>query len=436
MVGASQRGKTNTLQLMADQLVTDGVPLFSLDIEGKSHSYLLNRLALEPDLDEVAEKFLIVDLARSRNAFLPLNFLAGEDSHAIIQQFLTVLSSVYAASFEGGAARLRSMAGSGLALAAAHNLSLAELDEVARDPDLTYILARRTNDPQAQAFSRQYRNGLTDYLFRNWWESSSNKLCSLPLSPILRPCLEASSCIDFAALADKGISALILLDEPKLGEELQTLGALLTTKVHIDSANRAEGADDAVLILDEAQTYIPRAVENLISRRMKRGIKPIIAHQTTNQLDEKLFGTILGNCNTRMCFGLSNAEHAQFMVRQMFTLTGTHEKGNGRYWSIAEESEHYSNLLQQQGKGESILRHVAGGDTYFVGVAKAHEYRQADPERVLALIEKSEKYHLASRASIETERELRRAYLQAMREEVVKLKKARNAASAARRRRS
>jgi DNA helicase HerA-like ATPase len=371
LLGMSRSGKSNQLRNIGRQLLEQRIPFCLFDIEGGLYDYLACHAPLDGSVR-------LLNPSDDSLGVIPMNLLAGpyQGLHTRVQALLSVFRRAWPDSFDS-AARMRAILTSGFMALGEAGYSLANFDRLILDPTFAGELAANSARPELLTFWTDYRPKLRG-AFLQWIESSRNKIFDLLASPYLGPSLQADSCIN---LFEK--TTLIRLDESKLQDHLRLFATIFLALVELQSAERPELSEPFFLLLDEMQEYPSDGIHRLISRRQKRGLGVIAAHQNVQQIDPRLLSDIIGNCEHRMIFKLGDIKDAIWAAEQVFELTGDrvkHQKtervwgifkievGDPTYWSRSDEHVHFARELQLQQPGQCVYHRLSSGKAYYATV--------------------------------------------------------------------
>jgi hypothetical protein len=114
---------------------------------------------------------------------------------------------------------------------------------------------------------------------------------------------------------DEGKILIVNLAKGKIGEDnCSLLGAMIVTKIWLAALSRANIPEEKrrsfYLYVDEIHSFLTLSFADILSESRKYGLNLTLAHQYTNQLDEKIRGAIFGNVGTIISFrvGIDDAE--------------------------------------------------------------------------------------------------------------------------------
>ncbi len=178
-------------------------------------------------------------------------------------------------------------------------------------------------------------------------ESTLNKVSSFTSDPRIRLMLSAKkSTIDFRKIMDEEKCILINLSKGVLRNNSFLLGALFVAKIQMAAMSRIDIAQSQrkpfYLYVDEFQNYATLSFAEILSEARKYGLSLILAHQSLEQLDDKLRSIILGNAKNFSIFRCDR-EDAELLVKYLLEYdpysVKTSSLESESYFNIGEQSE-------------------------------------------------------------------------------------------------
>jgi hypothetical protein len=152
-------------------------------------------------------------------------------------------------------------------------------------------------------------------------ESTLNKVSTFTSDPRIRLMLGAKkSTINFREIMDDEKVILINLSKGVMRNNSYLLGALFTAKIQMAAMSRQnlpkEERKPFYFYVDEFQNYATESFAEILSEARKYGLSIIMAHQSLEQLPEKLRAIILGNAKNIICFRLDRQD-AELLVKYL-----------------------------------------------------------------------------------------------------------------------
>jgi hypothetical protein len=155
-----------------------------------------------------------------------------------------------------------------------------------------------------------------------------------------------TSTIDFRDVMDEGRVVLINLSKGVLRTNSFLLGALFVAKIQMAAMSRQELAPSQRrtfhLYVDEFQNYATFSFAEIMSEARKYGLSLVLAHQSLEQLDEKLRSIILANAKNLVAFRTDRMD-AELLIKYLvdydpYSVKQSSLEGS-EYFGIAEQQE-------------------------------------------------------------------------------------------------
>ncbi len=125
---------------------------------------------------------------------------------------------------------------------------------------------------------------------------------------------------------DTGKILIVNLSKGEIGEDASSLlGAMLINAIQLAALHRASQAEHSrrpfYLYIDECHSFVTLAFANILAEARKYGLSLFLAHQYTEQMDERVRSAIFGNVGTIIAFrvGATDAEHLAKEFYPVFT---------------------------------------------------------------------------------------------------------------------
>lgn len=178
-------------------------------------------------------------------------------------------------------------------------------------------------------------------------ESTLNKVSTFTSDPKIRLMLSAGkSTIDFRQIMDEGKVVLVNLSKGVLRTNSFLLGALFVAKIQMAAMSRQSLPPSErvpfYLYVDEFQNYATLSFAEIMSEARKYGLSLILAHQSLEQLDEKLRAIILANAKNFVIFR-TDRQDAELLVKYVLSydpfMAKTVSLEGDDYFGIGEQYE-------------------------------------------------------------------------------------------------
>ena len=248
-------------------------------------------------------------------------------------------------------------------------LTLAELPALMTNDRFRTSVISRVTHPIALEYFHRF-NTLTERARITWTEPVMNKVNALLTDDRVRQMLSyPKSTFNLRELMDNKKVLLIKLDKDKLRDTADLLGSVFMAKIKMAAFSRSDVPRSQrtpfYLYIDEFQNFASDSFSVVLSEARKYGLSLIMAHQTLAQVPSDLRSITLGNTGIPVCFRV-NRQDAQLLAKESFTYSGYKVKTSGlksqKYWSYAEEWEHYTEELQTLHPRACYVKHkIQGG---------------------------------------------------------------------------
>ncbi len=343
ILGKTGTGKTSLLKCMLEQDIKSGNGFLCIDLHGDLTPFVLSRIADREQREhtDFSPQTLIVDPA-DPNRSVGMNILeAGERA-------LTVLISEIVAIFcqrwglEHFGARTEELLRNTLWVLAESGHALTELAPLLTDFAFRAAAVQRTRNNEVKAYFRNRFDQLSDAMQTVVREAILNKATAFTVDPAMRQMLgQRHSTFDFLNALDRGLWVVLSLPKGRLGNNAETLAALLLTKFkNAIFARRSRTlfsiyADELQNLVTSGQTF-----ETLLAEARKFSVSVVTANQHLQQypaqIRSALFsaGTMIAfRCSAedapRIAAGLNAGKDAEQRLkelpnRQFLARTGEH----------------------------------------------------------------------------------------------------------------
>ena len=152
-----------------------------------------------------------------------------------------------------------------------------------------------------------------------------NKVGQFLTSPPLRNIVgQKKNTFNLREVMDSGKILIVNLAKGKIGEDnCALLGAMLVTKIQLAVLSRADIPEEQrkffYLYVDEVHNFFTLSFADILSEVRKYGLSLVLAHQYTDQLEEKMRSAIFGNVGTLISFRVG-AEDAKYLAREFYPV--------------------------------------------------------------------------------------------------------------------
>jgi hypothetical protein len=314
VLGATGAGKTQWLSSVAAEAPRHGVPAVIIDLHGDLGPAVVSRLG-----PKERSELRVLDACRSaREGRVGVDILGTrspgspwkDDPDWIdrrVGDILVALRPLSGSTEEWWGPRMERILDHFLRLVLQDGGDLADLADLLNDPVRRIGEALEwVEDPSLSAFLR----GLLGLLRRSpdYLASSQNRLARVSLSERIRDLVSPRGAfLDLDREFREGHSVIFRLSRTDLDEAsagfvanlflARTYQALLG----VGSPSASDGTLRSLLILDEAQNYVPSLLARLLEEGRKFGLGVLLATQSPHHWEPRLRARILANLGTTIC---------------------------------------------------------------------------------------------------------------------------------------
>ena len=366
IVGGSGFGKSKFLESLIIQDIKNGEGFGVIDAHGdlveniKGWLYFAKR-ELGKDLEK---QVILIEPTNSNSTvcFNPLEQIKkGKQKVQPEQQAGELLKVFKKIWWDSWGARMEDILRNSLIALVENNLTLAELplllnNELVRKK----ILKKVKNSTCQQRF--EFFNSLPKHIWREWTESTLNKVNAFLSDPRIRTMLSnPKSSFNLREVIDSKKVLLVNLDKGQLEGSSDLLGALLLSKIQMTAFARTDTAKEKrvqfYLYIDEFQNFATKSFIDTLSEARKYKLSLILAHQNLAQLPRELLSSILANCGIQACFHVSR-EDAQVLAKEMLVQLYVSPPG----WEFNIQD------MQELGSQQCFIRNTKHGGVMLIEI--------------------------------------------------------------------
>lgn len=123
---------------------------------------------------------------------------------------------------------------------------------------------------------------------------------------------------------DKGKILIVNVSKGQIGEDASSLiGAMLINSIQLAALYRASQEEKErkpfYLYIDECHSFVTLSFANILAEARKYGLSLFLAHQYTEQMDERVRAAIFGNVGTIITFRVGAAD-AELLEKEFFPV--------------------------------------------------------------------------------------------------------------------
>ncbi len=384
ILGATGTGKSSLMEIMAAQIMEQGLGLTFIDPHGDSYRNLRN-LVPKSRIEDVT----LLDLTDATRP-VGFNVLSG-DPYLVTNQVMAVFDKLYDIyRMPQTSDILRST----ILTLAQKGLTLLDIPAILSPTQRQFRdkVTRGLADPALRDFWRQY-NGLKPERQNENIAPVLRRIRPFETWPSLRGCLgQMTDGFDMEAIFREGKILLVNLSKGQLGEEEARLfGSLFVTRFWNAAQRQARVSAGErklhFLFVDEAQNYtnLPVSFGDVLAESRKYGLGFIMAHQHMGQLPMDLKEALAANARTKLIFQTS-ASDASSLAREIPQLKPEDLQNLGQYEVIARLT--VDNQTAAPASGVTLPPFAPTGTARAVVAASSAKYGRPIAEVEAELVER------------------------------------------------
>ena len=422
IIGASRTGKSSLLYNLIHQDIEAGRAVGLIDVHGDLAREVEEAIYhLIPNEREKRRRVVLLDPTRGAFGFNPLEIPEGEDPYPYILELQSLFKKLWE---EAWGERMGEILRNSCLVLAEKGLTLCEMPKLLTDPAFRASLLEGLKNKGAWEYFTERFARLPKREQATWIESTLNKVNQFISDPLIRDVVgQQHSTINFREIIDTpGSVLLICLPKGKLKENSFLLGALLINKIQEAVLSRTdipkEKRQRFFLYIDEFQNFGIKSqnFQECLSEAGKYGLSLTLAHQNTDQIDQELLSSVLGNTDCQIAFRIQRRD-AELIGKEIFKVDVEElawERAQGlRPMSLPESwEEHYNSLSSlKRRQAYVVIKGRGRGRSYRLKTLSKREYRVRE-EQLRAQAEMIMASYCRSREEIRREQEERERELQ------------------------
>lgn len=303
IVGASGTGKSSLMKNLLIQDVQNNMGLCVIDPHGDLVSGLI------PFLGDRKNQTVLLDLA-DVDHMLAYNPLERRDGVLVSEQVAKLILAFKRIWSDSWGARMEDILRHTLALLIENGYTLNEFERVLTDADFRSLLLEKSEIDQTIEFFRFRYNAWNPRDRAMFIESSLNKISAFMSDRRIGSRLsQPKSAFVIKDIMDTGGILLVNLGKGRLAGNADLFGSLLMADIEMSFLTRKENQRRPfALYVDEFQNIATESFDTVLAEARKYGLCLTVAHQSLEQLDDKLISLILGNAQTQIYFRIARQD--------------------------------------------------------------------------------------------------------------------------------
>lgn len=308
ILGGSGTGKSTHLKHLMLDAISAGHGVLYLDPHGHDTDDLLDRIPRRRRADTI-----LFDPTDYPLAWNPLDRVPLERRPFIASTFVDTVRTISKLT-AGGTATMDMYTYASVATLMETGGTLADIPALLRDKDTRAGITDTLKDTVLSDFWQQFED-LSGKEQREATSSTYNKFWPLVADPRIRQVIGHQQSSFSMGDVLEGRVFFARLPQGKLGiGKTAMLGSLLLSQAHAWALDRSPRVPFHFFI-DEAHTWAPSIIAELLSGVRKFGGRVVVAHQFIDQLDRQLFTSLVGNCPSKHIFRVSREDGERFQRR-------------------------------------------------------------------------------------------------------------------------
>ena len=318
ILGKTGTGKTSLIKSMIARDVRDGYGFLCIDLHGDLTPFILGRIAeLEQRTGEDLSKRTVIFNPADTSSSVGLNVLRTKGALAPhISEVVAIFRARWQLDHFG--ARTEELLRNSLWVLAEHGLTLTELAPFLTDLGFRASLIERSSNPEVRAYFRERYEQLSEAMQTVVREAILNKVSAFTTDPAIRHIVGQQNSLDLRDAIDRDLWIILQLNKSSLGENSETLAALILTRFK-NAVYARRSRQLFTLYADEVQNLVSSGstLDHLLSEARKFGVSVVTANQHLGQYPAQV-RTTLFSAGTNVFFRCS-PEDAPHIAR---TLSG------------------------------------------------------------------------------------------------------------------
>jgi DNA helicase HerA-like ATPase len=280
ILGKTGTGKTSLIKSMIARDVRERSGFLCIDLHGDLTPFVLGRIAeLEQQTGEDMSKRTVIFNPADASSSVGLNILR---THGSLAPHISEIVSIFRARWQLDrfGARTEELLRNALWVLAEHGLTLTEVAPFLTDLGFRALLVEHTSNPEVRAYFRERYEQLSDAMQTVVREAILNKVSAFTTDPAIRHIVGQQESLNLEDALDRGLWIILQLNKGSLGENSETLAALILTRFKNAIYSR-HSRSLFTLYADEVQNLASSGdtFDHLLSEARKFGVSVVTANQ-------------------------------------------------------------------------------------------------------------------------------------------------------------
>src|SRR6185312_12888061 len=318
IVGKTGTGKTSLIKAMLARDILDGRGFLCIDLHGDLTPFILSRIAEQEHRSsrDLSRRTVILNPADETRS-VGINILRTNGPLApLVSEIVSIFRARWQLDRFG--ARTEELLRNTLWVLAENGATLTEIAPFLTDLGLRARFVERSQNAEVRSYFRERYEQLSDAMQTIVREAILNKVSAFTTDPAIRHLVGQQDALYLADALDRGLWIVLQLNKASLGDNAETLAALLLARFH-NAIYVRRRRELFTLYADEVQNLASSGatLEHLMSEARKFSVSVLTANQHLGQTSTAMRATLL-SAGTNIFFR-SSPEDAPLVAR---TLSG------------------------------------------------------------------------------------------------------------------
>jgi hypothetical protein len=315
IIGKTGTGKTSLIKSMLQQDIEQESGFFCIDLHGDLTPFVLEKVALKERRtgQDLSSRTILINPANPF-ASVGLNILDASRSRpsAVVSEIVAILRQRWNLDYFG--ARTEELLRNCLWVLAENALPITALQPLLTSVSLRSVVLRKCQNPQVKAYFTGRYELLSEAMQSVMREPILNKITAFTTDPAIGHIVgQHNSTISLEGALDDGHWVILAAHKAQLGEDAETLAALILAKLKSGIFARRKRTVFAIYA-DELQALMASAdaFRVLFAEARKFGVGVVTANQHLQQYPPNVRATLLSSGS--IAFFRSSPEDAQHIA--------------------------------------------------------------------------------------------------------------------------
>jgi hypothetical protein len=316
ILGKTGTGKTSLIQSMLANDIRDGRGFLCIDLHGDLTPFILSRIAereRQTGKDLSSRTVILNPADASVSAGINVLQIRGAVS-PLVSEVVAIFRKRWQLDHLG--ARTEELLRNSLWVLAESGLTLTELAPFLTDLGFRAGLIEKSANAEVKAYFRDRYEQLSDAMQAVVREAILNKVSAFTTDPAIRHIVGQKRSLDLASVLDSGLWMVLCLRKSELGENSETLAALILASF-LNAVFARKNRTLFTLYADEVQNLASSGdtFEHLFAEARKFAVSVVTANQHLGQYSAQVRATLL-SAGTSIFFR-SSPEDAPYIARAL-----------------------------------------------------------------------------------------------------------------------